>query len=497
MLVANRGEIAVRIMRTLRALHLTSVAVYSDADVAAPHVLAADRALRIGPAPARESYLKIDAVLAAARESGAEAVHPGYGFLAENPAFAQACEDAGLVFLGPTARAMSALGDKARARSQASALGVPTIPGHDAGTDPADVARAARSLQLPLLLKAAAGGGGKGMRKIDQWSDLEEAIEAAQRESLSAFGDARLVVESCLHPVRHVEVQVLGDGKGLAVALGERECSLQRRHQKIIEETPSVAVSPALREAMCDAACRAAASVDYRGLGTVEFLVDTEGHFYFLELNARLQVEHPVTEWVTGLDLVALQIAVGEGQPIPAEARDVVMRGASIEARLYAENPLAGFLPTSGRALEVIWPHHPGVRIDSGIARGQDVGVYYDPLLAKIIAWGDTREMARTRLVSALRDTAVVGLTTNQAFLIDLLESEIFKSGQTFTHTVDEWVGPWKAQRPPLYEDPAFLIAAVLSGTATGESRNAQSAVSPDGTGDPYNPWRRQDAWRV
>jgi acetyl/propionyl-CoA carboxylase alpha subunit len=494
-LVANRGEIAIRIMRTLRNLNVTSVAVYSDADASAPHVAAADLALRIGPASARDSYLNIEAVLAAARECGAGAIHPGYGFLAENPAFARACEEAGLVFLGPTAKAMLALGDKARARSQAAKVGVPTIPGEDAGLDPVAIARAARSLKLPLLLKAAAGGGGKGMRKILDWTALEEAIAAAQRESLSAFGDARLVVESYIYPVRHVEVQILGDGRGDVVALGERECSLQRRHQKIIEETPSSAVSPALRAQMLEAACRVAASVNYGGLGTVEFLLGPDDRYYFLELNARLQVEHPVTEMVTGLDLVELQLVIGEGRGIPKDAREAKPRGWAIEARLYAENPEADFLPTSGRALEISWPHHPGVRIDSGIARGQDVGVHYDPLLAKVIAWGDTRETARGRLVSALRDLAVAGLVTNQSFLIDLLESEPFRTAQTFTHTVDEWVGPWKQEQATRQDHPALWMAAAVACLASSP-RGADSTGARTSDGDPFSPWRRTDSWR-
>jgi acetyl-CoA/propionyl-CoA carboxylase biotin carboxyl carrier protein len=492
-LVANRGEIAVRVMRTLREMQIASVAVYSDADSDAAHVRAADQAVRIGPPPATESYLNIPAMIDAARQTGAEAVHPGYGFLAENSAFVKACDEAGLTFLGPTVEAMAAMGDKSTARGYADRAGVPTVPGVQASADSAEIARAARELPLPVLLKAAAGGGGKGMRRVAQWDELTEAIEAAKREGQSAFGDPRLIVEAYIHPVRHVEVQVLGDGHGEVLALGERECSLQRRHQKIIEESPSPVVDEKLRAEFMEAACKVASAVKYRGAGTVEFLLGPDGQFYFLEMNTRLQVEHPVTELLTGLDLVELQLLVAAEGKLPLPQSAVQRNGCAIEARLYAENADEQFLPTSGEVLEIHWPHWPGVRVDSGIQRGQQVGVHYDPMLAKVIAWGETRERARARLVAALEESAVLGLVTNQAFLIQLLQSDAFRTGDTFTHTVEEWA----PTRPAQELEPAALLAAAVglqAGTTGGHTSRGETA---SGRSDPYNPWRSTGSWRV
>ncbi len=495
-LVANRGEIAVRIMRTLHRLEIPSVAVYSEADADAPHVRAADEAVCIGPPPARESYLAIPAILSAARNSGAEAIHPGYGFLAENPEFARACEGAGLVFIGPTPQSMADMGDKSTARAFAQKAGVPTVPGLEAESDPARIERNARTLPLPVLLKAAAGGGGKGMRRVDDWGALPEAIAAAQREGKAAFGDLRLIVERYVHAVRHVEVQVLGDGRGHVIALGERECSLQRRHQKIIEETPSPAVDEPLRQAMWEAARKAAASVRYRGAGTVEFLLGPDRDFYFLEMNTRLQVEHPITELATGLDLVELQLRVAADGELAIRQSEVHPRGFALEARLYAENPEADFLPTSGRVLELLWPQHPGVRVDAGIVKGQEVSVHYDPLLAKLITWGDTRDVARRRMLAALSDTVLLGVVTNQAFLIDLLESDPFRTGQTFTHTVEPWAASWTSQAAVAQVPPVVLLAAALADrSATGRTQAGRAAV--DSGGDPYSPWQRRDSWRV
>jgi acetyl-CoA/propionyl-CoA carboxylase biotin carboxyl carrier protein len=492
-LVANRGEIALRIIRTLREMDIASVAVYSDADDNAPHVLAADEAVNIGPASAAKSYLNIPALIEAMRSSGAEAVHPGYGFLAENPAFVRACDEAGVVFLGPSAEAMAAMGDKSEARGHADRVGVPTVPGMPASEDSAAIEKAARQLPLPVLLKAAAGGGGKGMRKVADWSELSDAIEAAKREGQSAFGDPRLIVESYIHPVRHVEIQIMGDGKGNVVALGERECSLQRRHQKIIEESPSTVVDPDLRARMQASACDVAASVNYGGAGTVEFLLGPDGNYYFLEVNTRLQVEHPVTEFLTGLDLVELQLRVGAGDPIPFRQEDVHLQGHAIEARLYAENADAGFLPTSGRILEVVWPQRPWVRIDSGIRRGQEVGVHYDPLIAKIITWGDTRERARVRMLAALEETSVLGLITNQAFLMDLLASDLYKTGETYTHTVEEWA----RERSVPDIDPAALIAATVALGRSGAQAGTGSGVEGTAGRDTYNPWHSVGPWRM
>jgi acetyl-CoA/propionyl-CoA carboxylase biotin carboxyl carrier protein len=490
-LVANRGEIALRVMRTLREMGIRSVAVHSDPDFDAPHTLAADEAFRIGPAPASESYLNIPAILEAAKKTGAQAIHPGYGFLAENPRFVKACDDADVVFIGPSAAAMDAMGDKSKARGHAAKADVPTVPGIEASDDPAAIERAARGMPLPLLLKAAAGGGGKGMRKVEDWGELHGAIEAAMREGKSSFGDPRLIVESYIHPVRHVEVQVVGDGRGHVIALGERECSLQRRHQKIIEESPSTAVDPELRTRMMEAACRVSAAVKYGGAGTVEFLLGPDGKFYFLEMNTRLQVEHPVTEFLTGLDLVEMQLRVAAGEGLPIDQSDVRLEGHAIEARLYAENAEGGFLPTSGTVLEVHWPNWPNVRIDSGIKRGQQVGVFYDPLIAKIISWSETRERATRKLVAALEDTAVLGLVTNQGFLIDLLESEPFRTGETYTQVVEAWA----KERVPCEPAPAVLAAAVLGfqGGARGGGGSAGGVVA----GDRYNPWKSIGNWRI
>jgi len=492
-LVANRGEIAVRVMRTLREMGIASVAVYSDPDADAPHVLAADEAVHIGPASATQSYLNIPAIIDAAKATRAQAVHPGYGFLAENPRFVTACVEAGLVFIGPSAEAMDAMGDKSKARAWADKAGVPTVPGVQASDDPAEIEKNARGIELPILLKAAAGGGGKGMRKVDDWSQLAGAIEAAQREGKSAFGDSRLIVEKYVFPVRHVEVQVFGDGNGKAVALGERECSLQRRHQKIIEESPSVAVDEKLRTAMMADACKVAAAVNYGGAGTVEFLLGPDGHYYFLEMNTRLQVEHPVTELITGMDLVELQLLIAAGEGIPFEQSDVHLKGHAIEARLYAENAEGGFLPTSGKVLEVHWAHWPGVRNESGIRRGQMVGVHYDPLLAKIVAWGETRERSRAKLVAALEETAVLGLITNQAFLIDLLESDEFKSGETYTHVVEKWAKSRQAVMP----ERAVLMAAAVGHDAVRGNSNGASETAGSAAGDRFNPWKTVGRWRV
>jgi acetyl-CoA/propionyl-CoA carboxylase biotin carboxyl carrier protein len=490
-LVANRGEIALRVMRTLRELGIRSVAVYSDPDSDAPHVLAADEAVHIGPATAAQSYLNIEAIIAAAQEVGAEAVHPGYGFLAENSLFVSACDQANLVFLGPTTESMFAMGDKSEARAHAEKCGVPTVPGVPASNDPATIEKAARQIPLPLLLKASAGGGGKGMRKVGDYAELPEAIAAAQREGTSAFGDSRLIVERYIHPVRHVEVQIMGDGKGGVIALGERECSLQRRHQKIVEESPSTAVDADLRAAMMASACKVAAAVDYRGAGTVEFLLGPDGHSYFLEMNTRLQVEHPVTEFLTGLDLVELQLRVAAGEPLNLKQEDVRLEGHAIEVRLYAENADAGFLPTSGKILDVHWPQWPHVRIDSGIKKGQLVGVHYDPLIAKLIAWGPTRERARTRLIAALEESVVLGLVTNQAFLLDLLDSEAFRSGATFTQTVE----PWTRSRPAPQPQPEMLLAAAI-GLERGTDPRNRGDAGGSSSGDRYNPWQSVGGWR-
>jgi acetyl-CoA/propionyl-CoA carboxylase biotin carboxyl carrier protein len=436
-LVANRGEIACRVIRTLRRLGLRSVAVYTDPDATAPHVSMADVAVHLGPAPA---YLSVDAVIGAARRSGAQAIHPGYGFLSENTAFAAACEQAGIIFIGPPAAAIEAMGDKIRAKQTVAKAGVPVVPGSDAGgdapcLDDAGLARAAEQTGYPVLLKPSAGGGGKGMREVHRADDLAEAITSARREARGSFGDDTLLVERLVTDPRHIEIQILADAHGNVIHLGERECSLQRRHQKIIEEAPSPLLDETRREAMGAAAVEAARAVGYVGAGTVEFIVGAErpDEFFFMEMNTRLQVEHPVTEEIFGLDLVELQlrVAAGEREPWPARREG---RGHAIEARIYAEDPTAGFLPTGGRVLALSWPN--GVRVDAGIAAGGVVGSDYDPMLAKVIAHGADRAEALARLDAALGEVVVLGLGTNAAFLRALLADSDVRAGRLDTGLV-------------------------------------------------------------
>ena len=437
-LVANRGEIAVRILRTLRRLGISAVSVYSDADAGAQHVLLADTAVRLGPAPARESYLDIDRVIAAAIASGAQAVHPGYGFLSENPVFARACAEAGLVFVGPGPEIIEAMGDKIAAKEAAIAAGVPVVPGrHDQGMDDAAVAAAVEEIGRPALLKPAAGGGGKGMRIVRPGEDVEAAIASARRESLAAFGDDRLLVERFVEAPRHLEVQVLGDAQGHVIHLGERECTLQRRHQKVIEEAPSALLDDVTRQQLCDSAVRLARSVGYVNAGTVEYVVPAArpGDFAFLEMNTRLQVEHPVTEEVTGLDLVEQQLRIAAGEPLGLRQEDVVVRGHAMEARVYAEDPLRGYLPTGG--VIRLWREPSDTRVDAGVATGDRVTSYYDPMLAKVIAHAATREEALARLQRALRETICLGVTTNIDDLADLLDEDRVRSGDMDTSLLD------------------------------------------------------------
>jgi acetyl-CoA/propionyl-CoA carboxylase biotin carboxyl carrier protein len=440
-LVANRGEIAVRVVRTLRAMGVRSVAVYSDADAGARHVRDADIAVRLGPAPPAQSYLSIERILAAAGDTGAPAVHPGYGFLSENAAFARACVAAGLVFIGPPAASIEAMGDKVRAKATVAAAGVPVLPGSDgAGSDDDSLAAAAAALGYPVLLKPSAGGGGKGMRVVHRARDLPEAIASARREAQGAFGDGALLVEWLVPTPRHIEIQVLADAHGNTVHLGERECSLQRRHQKIVEESPSTLLDAATRARMGECAVAVAHAVGYTGVGTVEFLVpaDAPDQFFFLEMNTRLQVEHPVTELVTGLDLVEWQLRVAAGEPLVFTQDDVRIDGHAAEARIYAEDPAGGFLPTGGRVL--LWREPPRVRVDSGLVAGEFVGSDYDPLLAKVIAHGPDRDTALRRLDAALAGTSILGLGTNLAFLRALLADRDVQAGKLDTGLVERLV---------------------------------------------------------
>ena len=437
LLVANRGEIALRIIRSCRELGVESIAVYSSADAGAPHTLAADRAVAIGPAPASESYLSVPGIVQAAQSAGADAIHPGYGFLSENPRFAEACAAAGIIFVGPPSQAIARMGSKIEARRLAAAAGVPVVPG-ETPDDQSDrgIAAAIDRVRLPALIKASAGGGGKGMRRVTDTADITQAIEAARREATAAFGDGTLYVEKLIDAARHVEIQVFADNHGQAVHLFERECSVQRRHQKVIEESPSPALTPELRARMTTAAVALARTVEYRNAGTIEFLVDGPS-FYFLEMNTRLQVEHPVTEQVTGLDLVRAQLLVASGEPLPWTQAQIAQRGHAIEARVYAEDPAQGFLPQAGRLSVYRAPHIPGVRVDSGVAEGSEISVYYDPMLAKVIATAESRPLAINRLAAALRALDIEGVRTNVPFLIRVLELPEFREGRIDTGFLD------------------------------------------------------------
>ncbi len=478
-LVANRGEIACRVMRTARRLGWRTVAVFSDADAAAPHVLQADEAVRIGEAPAAASYLSIEALLAAAKASGADAVHPGYGFLSERADFAEACAAAGLVFIGPPPDAIRAMGDKAGAKRRMQAAGVPCAPGY-LGEDQSDdrLVAEADTLGLPLLVKAVAGGGGRGMRLVRRAGELVEALAGARREAQSAFGDGTLMLERLIENGRHIEIQVFADAHGHALHLGERDCTAQRRRQKVIEEAPSPIVGPAMRAAMGRDAVAAALAVGYRGAGTVEFIVDAEGRHFFLEMNTRLQVEHPVTECITGLDLVEWQLRVAAGEPLPLQQEEIRFEGHAIEARLYAEDPYDGWKPQTGRIAG--WrPERSSIRIDHGIAESGEVTPYYDAMVAKFIAHGRDRADAVRRLRRALEDAPLLGVANNGRFLRDLLGHPQFVASQMTTTRLDEWAaaGDPLLQRPAP-PDEAWALAAALR--AQGDGRRPASVSGFD-----------------
>ena len=462
-LIANRGEVACRIARTCRAMGISTAAVFSDADAGAPHVAACDVAVRLGPPPARESYLAIDRLVAAARAAGCDAVHPGYGFLAENADFARACGDAGLTFIGPTPEVIAALGSKENARRIAERAGVPVVPGGEAA--------GAADIPYPVLVKASAGGGGKGMRIVRQREDLAAALEAARREAAAAFGDDTLLVERYLEGARHVEIQILGDQHGGLVHLFERECSIQRRHQKIIEESPSPGLTPALREQMGAAALLLAREVGYSNAGTVELLLAPDGSFYFLEVNTRLQVEHPVTELVTGLDIVREQIRIAEGEPLGYRQEDLRQRGHAIECRLYAEDPAKGYLPASGRLLDWQVPDLPGLRVDAGVAAGGDVTIHYDPMLAKLVVHAATRAEAARQLARALEELVALGVTTNRAHLVAILRHPAFLAGALDTHFLEHHAADLS---PPADAPTGAALAAAL---AAAEARRGSQVV--------------------
>ncbi len=479
-LIANRGEIACRIMRTAKAMGLRTIAVYSDADAEAPHVRIADDAVRIGPAPVSESYLKVDAIIDAAKTIGAGAIHPGYGFLSENATFADACETAGLTFIGPPADAIDLMGDKAKAKRRMIAAGVPCVPGYQ-GEDQSDAALIAqtKAIGFPIMVKAAAGGGGRGMRLVENADALADAIETARSEAENAFGSGDLILERAIVEPRHVEIQIFADARGNVIHLGERDCSVQRRHQKVLEEAPSPAMTPELRRAMGEAAVNAARDINYVSAGTVEFLLDRSGEFYFLEMNTRLQVEHPVTEMVTGLDLVAMQIRVAQGEPLGVSQDDIALTGHAIEARLYAEDVGAGFLPATGPI--DLWRPAGGdsVRIDAGIETGGGVSPFYDPMIAKVIAHGSTRDEARRRLVDALKRTALFGVTSNKKFLIDALERPSFAEGAATTAFIAETFTEADLATPSLTTGDAIAAALLLFCRSRKAALENATAVTP------------------
>jgi acetyl-CoA carboxylase biotin carboxylase subunit len=479
-LVANRGEIAVRVIRALRELGIASVAVYSDADRASLAVRMADEAVPIGPAPSSESYLRIEAILEAARQTGAEAIHPGYGFLSENDAFAAACENSNVAFIGPAADSIRKVGSKTAARQLAKAAGAPIVPGIEEPVEGIDAARkAARAVGYPILLKAAAGGGGKGMRRVDREADLEAALREASSEAERAFKSPEVYIEKLVVRPRHIEIQVIGDRHGNLIHLGERECSIQRRHQKVIEECPSPVIIeyPELRHAMGEAALRVARAAGYYNAGTCEFLVDSDRNFYFLEMNTRLQVEHPVTELVTGLDLVHMQLKVAAGERLPLSQEDVRWRGSAIECRIYAEDPEMDFLPSPGKILGLKEPSGPGVRLDSGVYPGWVVPTEYDPLLAKLAVWGEDRMTAIRRMQRAVEEYSVSGIRTNLNFFSIVLADDEFRRGELDTAFIERFFDRSRREAP--VEDEVSSVAALVAAFHSARSQRAAPARSP------------------
>ncbi len=500
-LIANRGEIAIRIMRSCQEMGIATVAVFSDADRTALHVRMADESVHIGGSPSSESYLVTERILATAKETGADAIHPGYGFLSENYRFAAACEDAGIIFIGPTPEAIEAMGDKTAARALMEEAGVPMAPGTiDAISDPDEAETTAAGIGYPVLIKAAAGGGGKGMRIVRKAENFQSALETASREATSAFGDGRVFIEKYIEQPRHIEFQILADTHGTILHLFERECSIQRRHQKVVEEAPSSVLTPALRAAMGEAAIRAARSCGYVGAGTVEFLLDKDMNFYFMEMNTRLQVEHPVTEGITGIDLVEQQLLVAEGHPLAFSQDDLAISGHSIECRIYAEDPANGFLPGPGRLLAHDPPSGFGVRVDSGVEEGSDISLFYDPMISKLTTWGPNREAAIARMIRALDEYEVAGVPTTIPFCRFVMEHEAFTSGHFSTHFVDDHFRPEEMNALTAEDEETLAIAAALfvdghrheQGHGPASSAGGASSI-PTGSSAParFSSWRR------
>ncbi len=493
-LIANRGEIAVRVLRACRELGIPTVAVHSEADRTAMHVRLADEAVEIGPAPAPESYLRQDKILDAARKTGADAIHPGYGFLSENPTFADAVREVGLTFIGPTGDSMRAMGHKTPARALMAKAGVPIVPGYQESQQDDDLVAAADRVGYPLLVKAVAGGGGKGMRVVPDAASMREALGGARREAAHAFGDDRVYLERYFDEARHIEFQVLADRHGHVVHLFERECSVQRRHQKIVEESPSPAVSADLRERMGKAAVAAARACNYENAGTIEFLLGPNDEFYFLEMNTRLQVEHPITELVTGRDLVQAQLRVAAGEPLLFDQNALSQRGHAIECRVYAEDPANGFLPDTGPLFTVAEPRGPGVRVDSGVASGDAITHHYDPMIAKLVVHAEDRASAIRRMERALDDYVILGVTTNLRFLREVLGHEIFRAGGATTRFIDRHLSAWQpaVEVPP---DEVLIAAALADSLGSGIGATATGVSTP--TEDAWRPWRRTDTFRL
>ncbi len=488
LLIANRGEIAVRIIRACRELGVRSISIFSEADRRSLHVLEADEAYCVGPPPSAESYLNVSRILEVASVAEAKAIHPGYGFLAERAHFAEAVEDAGLIFVGPSAATISAMGDKTEARRRMEEAGVPIVPGiTDALADPREARIVAEDIGYPVLLKASAGGGGKGMRVVERPEDLDRAFEAASREALAAFGDGSVYLERFLKKPRHIEIQVLGDGNGQVVHFGERECSIQRRHQKLIEEAPSPVVTPELRAEMGAAAVRAAQAVGYTGVGTVEFLYET-GEFFFLEMNTRLQVEHPVTEMVYGVDLVELQLRIAAGEPLPLTQSEVVASGHAIECRITSEDPFQGFLPSTGRIDYIRMPGGPGVRFDGGIIAGLEVGLHYDPLLAKLIVHGPSRASAIRRMGRALDELVIRGVETCVPFQRRVMDEKDFQAGNLSIRYLEDHPELLDGQ-----EDDGVLRAAAVTAALLEEGERGKLRINPEGptSGKGFSAWKR------
>jgi acetyl-CoA carboxylase biotin carboxylase subunit len=496
-LIANRGEIAIRILRACRELGIKTVAVYSDADKNSLHAQFADEAIHIGAASPKESYLNVDKLMQAARASKADAIHPGYGFLSENASFAAVVASAHLTFIGPSADSIHAMGDKAESKIRMKNAGVPTVPGYEGLESEAEFRSAAKEIGYPVLVKASAGGGGKGMRVVNNESELSEAIESARREALNSFGDERLIIEKYLADAHHIEFQIFGDRHGHLAHLFERECSVQRRHQKIIEETPSPLLTPELRAQMGEAAVKAAKAVGYYNAGTVEFIFNpTDSTFYFLEMNTRLQVEHPITELTTGLDLVQWQIRVAAGEHFPYAQEQLTQRGHAIECRVYAEDPANGFLPSTGKILQYIEPRGPGIRVDSGFTAGDEVTHFYDPLLAKLIVHGENRATAIQKMQAALKEFIVHGVVTNIDFMQSVLAHEDFVNGKVTTRWVERTLdsGSLLPENRQQAVGLQSLIAAALADLTIG---NRKSEIANRNEPDPYSPWKNPSGFRT